>query len=316
MALDRLRVARARKGVPLVRGDDRRRQRGQAVRDRLRVARGAEDPVHAARRHRREEILEVQADDRRLAGVDRRVGARAAAADEAVRGVVRRDAVEDLVQDPALDLLELELGAGDRARRRALARLPHVRVVAEPSRCGDAVQRARVGEPRELTGVQLEQVGERAGRDDLRHRPADPPHPRLVQEPARDVRPRAVDVRLAERQRDVLRELARAIHRRARIRDHRRAHDRGQPARTRPQRLPSPAHHRRLGPRAREERRGERRSELASDRGLHPARMLSPPERSCAAGGRVRRADCSGRACAVRRLAVPSPLSARGALHW
>ena len=90
-----------------------------------------------------------------------------------------------------------------------------------------------MSEPRELTGVQLEQVGERAGRDDLRHRPADPPHPRLVQEPARDVRPRAVDVRLAERQRDVLRELARAIHRRARIRDHRRAHDRGQPARAR-----------------------------------------------------------------------------------
>jgi hypothetical protein len=100
------------------------------VRDGLRVAGGPEDPVDASRGYAREEVLEVEPHDGRLADVQRRMGADGAAGDEAVRRVVVRDVVEDLVEDPALDLLQPLFRTGDRAGRAVGARLPAIGVVA------------------------------------------------------------------------------------------------------------------------------------------------------------------------------------------
>jgi hypothetical protein len=148
---------------------------------------------------------------------------------------MRGDVVEDLVQDPALHLLELELRPGDRPRRRPRARLPAVRVVAQPPRSGRALEPARVGEPLELPRVELEPLGERARRVDRRDRPARVRHRRLVQEPAAHVRARAVHVRLLQRQRDVGGQLAGAVARRPRICRKHGADDGAQPARPRRQ---------------------------------------------------------------------------------
>ena len=72
--------------------------------DRFRVAGRSEDAVDAVHGDRGEEVLEVQADDDELSGVLARVAAYRPTATEAMRCLVRGDPVEDLVQNPLLDV--------------------------------------------------------------------------------------------------------------------------------------------------------------------------------------------------------------------
>src|ERR1035438_3249618 len=77
---------------------------GEAVGDGFGVAEGAEDGLGAGRGEGGEEVGEVEAEDGGLAGVGRGESTDGAAGDEAVGGGVRRDEVEDAVEDPALDV--------------------------------------------------------------------------------------------------------------------------------------------------------------------------------------------------------------------
>ena len=114
-----------------------------------------------------------------------------AAGDEAVGCVVLRDLVEDLVEDPALDLLQPLFRPGDRARRAVRAWLPAVGVVAQAAVGRVALEAAGVREPHEPAGVELQEVGELARRRDRRRRPRRPSHLRREVAPAQDMRPRA-----------------------------------------------------------------------------------------------------------------------------
>jgi hypothetical protein len=79
------------------------------VRDRAAVAKRAEDPEDPASRDRREEVLEVEPQNDCLAAVQPGVSRDRASAREALGGLMRGDVLEDLMQDPSLDLLEAGL---------------------------------------------------------------------------------------------------------------------------------------------------------------------------------------------------------------
>ena len=120
------------------------------------VAQGLEDPEHASGRHRGEEVGEVQTQEHGLAAVAARVVDDRAPAREALGRLVDRDVVEDLTQDPALDLLEAELGGLDDARQPAAAGHRGVAVVAQPLGGDGPLQSAHVGQPRQLPVGELE----------------------------------------------------------------------------------------------------------------------------------------------------------------
>jgi hypothetical protein len=126
-------------------------QAGEDVGHRPVVAERAEDPEHAARRHRGEEVGEVQAQDHVAAAVAARVVDHRAPAYETQGGLMDRDVVEDLAQDPALDLLETELGRLDQPGQAAAAGDRRVAVVAQPFGGHRPFQAAHVGQPRELS---------------------------------------------------------------------------------------------------------------------------------------------------------------------
>ena len=270
MALHLARIARPRDPRPLRRRHHRDAQRGQRVRDGLGVPGGAEDAEDACRGDAHEEVLEVEPHDGRPAGVQRRMGADGTAGNEAVGGVVLRDVVEDLVEDPALDLLQPQFRPRDRPGRAVRARLPAVGVVAQAAVGRVALEPAGVREPHEPAGVELQEVGELARRRDPRRGPRHPAHLRREVAPAQDVRPSPVAL---ERQLDVGGELARAVGRRARVGLEDPAHDGPQPSRARGQHLAAAAHHRGLRPGAGEEVGCERGAELSSaGSGGHPDR--------------------------------------------
>jgi hypothetical protein len=97
-------------------------QPGERVRDAGAVAGLQEDAVHPAGGDRREEIPQIPAQHHGVAGVQRGVADDRAPRGEAVRGIVRGDPVEDLVQQPALDLLQPRLRGLDHPRQAAAPR--------------------------------------------------------------------------------------------------------------------------------------------------------------------------------------------------
>ena len=206
------------------------------------------------------------------------------------------------MEDPALDLLELELGPGDRPRRRAGPRKPQVRVVAEPPvRRRSARARARRPATRAGEGsssrASASVPGEAIGGTGQRHRA----HGRLGREPAADPRADGDAAALLEEERDVGGELARAVGRRAVIRGEHVADERGSqrgrgssasaPRRTIAGSVHAPA---------RKAAASAAPSSLRADAVSMRSGMLSEPERW------VRRADCSGRACARGRACSPA----------
>jgi hypothetical protein len=80
------------------------------------VAEGLEDPEHPAGGDRGEEVGEVQAQEHGPAAVTAGVVDERAPPGETLRRLVDRNVVEDLVQDPALDLLEAHLRGLDETR--------------------------------------------------------------------------------------------------------------------------------------------------------------------------------------------------------
>ncbi len=141
------------------------------MRDRALVAGRVKDSENASGGDRREEVLEVEAQDRLLRGVQPCVADDGAAASEAVRGIVRRDLIEDLAQQPPLDLFEASLRGLDHPRQPVAAHERPVAVVAQPRVEHGALQAAHVGQPRELPWAQLEPLGERLHRVDRGDRP-------------------------------------------------------------------------------------------------------------------------------------------------
>ena len=79
---------------------------GEPSRDGLGIARRQEQREHPGRRDRREEVAQVERQHDRPSDVGRDVRPHRTAGPEAVRGVVRRDRVEDLAEQPPLDRLE------------------------------------------------------------------------------------------------------------------------------------------------------------------------------------------------------------------
>jgi hypothetical protein len=84
---------------------------------RLGVAGQAEDAVHPPGAHGGEERLQVEVEDHRAARVQPRGRQRRAPRPKPVGRVVGRDAVEDVVQHLALEVLELALGRLQQAGR-------------------------------------------------------------------------------------------------------------------------------------------------------------------------------------------------------
>jgi len=82
-------------------------------------------------RHGREEVAQVAVDDDGGADVRRGVGEDAAAGDEAVGGVVRRQLRQDVVEHPALGRGELSVRGAQRPLAAALLRHQEVDVVRE-----------------------------------------------------------------------------------------------------------------------------------------------------------------------------------------
>ena len=153
-------------------GDRVGAQAGEHVGDRGVVAQRAEDAEHAPGGDRGEEVLEVEPQDARLTRVQPGVADDRAASREAVGRVVDGDVVEDLAQDPALDLLEARLRGFDDPRQPAPAADRAVAVVAQ-SLIGDrALEAAHVGQPGELSVAQLEAFGQLGDRVDRGDRPA------------------------------------------------------------------------------------------------------------------------------------------------
>jgi hypothetical protein len=74
---------------------------------------------HAAEVNGRKEVAQIQLDDQRRRGVRLRIGDHRAAADKAVRRLVCGALAEQLVEDPALELLEPRPRGGDPARLTA-----------------------------------------------------------------------------------------------------------------------------------------------------------------------------------------------------
>ena len=144
-------------------------QARERPRDRGRVTDGREHAEHPRGRNRGEEVAQVEPEHHARAGVQRRVAVDRAAPHEAVGRGVGRDRVEDLVQRPALDLLQARLGRLDQPLQAAAARRPPVAVVTQPLGRGGPLQSAGVGEPRELPIGELQPFGElvdgRQGRD-------------------------------------------------------------------------------------------------------------------------------------------------------
>jgi hypothetical protein len=136
------------------------------------VAKRAEDAEHASGSDRGEEISEVDAEDGALAGVPPRVADHRATARKALRGLVDGNMIEDLVQDPPLDLLEASLRGFQDARDAAPARDDPVAVVPELLVCHAALETPHVGQPGELPAAQLQHVGERRDGVDRGDRPA------------------------------------------------------------------------------------------------------------------------------------------------
>ena len=232
-----------------------------------------------------------------------------------MRGVVDRDPVEQLVQEPTLQRLQPRLRPLDHARRAGLPRQSCVAVVAQALVVDHPLEPAHVGEPLQLADVERQPRRQVADRVDPRHRPARPHRlrvkDRLAQHPRRH--PRAPR-QLLEHDLDVGRELARTVERRAVVGL---AGPRGRPSPATPGvRAPAaPGPPSRPGlPLTREERGGEDASGLARD----SARATTLPDGSRRACARVHGTaaaahamHCSGH-CVLPREALETHLRGAG----
>jgi hypothetical protein len=104
--LHEARLGGARHVVPHRVGDRVRGQAGEDVGDVWSVAEGVKDAEHPAGADRREEVLEVEPQDDWLGCVQAGMGRDRTATSKALRSVVGGDVIEDLMQDPPLDLLQ------------------------------------------------------------------------------------------------------------------------------------------------------------------------------------------------------------------
>jgi hypothetical protein len=150
--------------VPDVLGHDVGGEAGEHERHRRLIAGATKQSEHATGADRREEVRQIESQDGPLPGVPAGVVNDRAPAGEPLGRRVDRDGLEDLTQDPALDLFEAELGRLDHAGQAAGARDRGVAVVAQPLGGDAPLQPAHVGEPGEVTFGELEPVRE------LRHR--------------------------------------------------------------------------------------------------------------------------------------------------
>ena len=90
--------------------------------DGLGIAGAPEDPVCASRRHAGKEVLQVESDDDPLSNVPSCVREDRMAAPESLCVFVRRDAIEYLMQHPALEFLQVPLRRLDQPRHAVVTR--------------------------------------------------------------------------------------------------------------------------------------------------------------------------------------------------
>lgn len=117
-------------------------QAGEGVGDGRRIPKGVKDAVDPPARDRGKEVLEVEAQHRALPGVQPRVSDDRSAANEALRSRVHGDVVEDLAQNPPLNLFEPSFGSLDDARQPTATRDRRIPVVAQLQRGHGALQAA------------------------------------------------------------------------------------------------------------------------------------------------------------------------------
>ena len=122
----------------------------------LRVAEGAEHAVDPPRRDRDEEVLEIHSEQGDPSSVGACVRQNAPTRPEAVRRLVRRHPVEDLVENPSLDRLQSRLGRLEEAHAAGALGHPSVDVVTQPGIARVAGEATPVCEPREVRDVLVE----------------------------------------------------------------------------------------------------------------------------------------------------------------
>jgi hypothetical protein len=151
----------------------------------------------------------------------------------------------------ALERFEAGLWTLDEPRRTATTGNRGIEVVPQSRIADRPLQPASIRQPRQVPGRQLEELGERPNRRQLRHWPASAAHRQLGDQPATNPRSpsRILGSRTTlQRQGDKRRELSRPISRRSVIGGEYFSRDRQQPRRPAVQRSADTSDHRPLIP--------------------------------------------------------------------
>ena len=152
--------------------------RGEQIGDLFWIARSAKESLHARGGEGREKILKVHAQNYGLTRVGSRERGDGALFAEAMNCFVRRDVVEEIVEDAALQLLQARLGGFDQAncRLRPCAsglREDAIMIVEEwrDAACAFAVEVPAVGKPFQFWRREVEPLGKGGHGRDRRERP-------------------------------------------------------------------------------------------------------------------------------------------------
>lgn len=302
MGVEQAGVGGARDPAPGGQRQHRGRQPGQRVGDRLGVARGAPDPVHAADGDAGEERLEVEAEHHGSTGVGRGVGAHRAAGAETPGCVVGRHEPEGLVEQAPLEAAQAGLGRLEHPDGPAGRHPVGDPVVLQRCLAGCARPVLGVGEPVELAGVELEEGGQVGQVVQHRQAPAVGEHPRRRHRPRHGTRPPGPGGRGTARHQG--RELAGAVERRSRVQGHDLAGQRREPAGAAPEHGGAAGHQPLGAPLAGEEPRGQRPRQVGSHRPDPVAALeasgcgsMARPVPSCARGPAAERSDSRAVPC-------------------
>ena len=144
-------------------------QPGEHARDFDRVPERDEQRVHAGGAYRYEEIREIETDDDVAIRMGRRERHDPVPLAKAVYRTVRRDAIEQPVQDAALRFAQPAFRDFDEAAAAAALVVRHVRVVMQRRGAAARVDAPVVGQPVERRRAHAEPAGQIAGRRPLRH---------------------------------------------------------------------------------------------------------------------------------------------------